>query len=197
MTKKNEVKSEDPVAEKKRKKTNARKVMGVIVLAAVAVLGYKLWENPKLLYQLRDVWAERKAEQTEYESRAFGKHPNERRSDNRQIVHRARHSLRHLLRRAHSNALREQLAKYQRQIRDNRDNRDLRRFIGITRRYSARALQESGKIVAQLRAGINTRQYAYQRNAYLNGRQETIRFIGQLQCSPRRAVSFFPIGSQT
>ena len=69
MTKKNEVKSEDPVAEKKRKKTNARKVMGVIVLAAVAVLGYKLWENPKLLYQLRDVWAERKAEQTEYAQR--------------------------------------------------------------------------------------------------------------------------------
>ena len=68
MSKKNEVTvetvAEEAVAPKfKKRKT---KIWFLVVIAAVAVLGYKLWENPKLLNQFRDMLANKQVEEDVY-----------------------------------------------------------------------------------------------------------------------------------
>lgn len=53
MTKKD---TEDKPKNKPTRHGTAKKISAVIVLAAVAVLGYKLWENPKLIYQFEELF---------------------------------------------------------------------------------------------------------------------------------------------
>lgn len=45
---------QNPVSKKVRRKAFRRPLLLMMVVAAGVVLGYKLWENPQILYQLRD-----------------------------------------------------------------------------------------------------------------------------------------------
>ena len=46
----------------------AKKVSALVVLAAVAILGYKLWENPKLIYQLKDMMTQAEQKEDVYQA---------------------------------------------------------------------------------------------------------------------------------
>ncbi len=68
MSKKNEAVTEtisEEVVAPKNKKRKA-KILSLVVVVAVAVLGYKLWENPQLLNQFKDMWANKKTEEDIY-----------------------------------------------------------------------------------------------------------------------------------
>ncbi len=71
MNKKNEAKNDNRLSARGRKKARIKQLSAAVVLIAAAVLGYKLWQNPKLLYQLKDIWAERQAKEDAY-ARQFG-----------------------------------------------------------------------------------------------------------------------------
>ncbi len=68
MSKKNEAAvetiAEEVVAPKLKKRKT--KIWSLVVIAAVAVLGYKLWENPKLLHQFKDMLANKQVEEDVY-----------------------------------------------------------------------------------------------------------------------------------
>ena len=66
MNKKNEAKNDNRLSARGRKKARIKQLSAAVVLIAAAVLGYKLWQNPKLLYQLKDIWAERQAKEDAY-----------------------------------------------------------------------------------------------------------------------------------
>ena len=53
---------------KTTKHGTAKKISALVVLAAVAILGYKLWENPKLLYQLRDMMTQAEQKEDVYQT---------------------------------------------------------------------------------------------------------------------------------
>lgn len=63
---KNEPKEESKA--KPARRGVAKKISALVVLAAVAVLGYKLWENPKLLYQLGDMIKQNEAKEDIYQT---------------------------------------------------------------------------------------------------------------------------------
>ena len=52
---KSEVKQENTVHVKAKRKAMAKPVLSIVVVAAVAVLGYKLWENPLLLQEAKEM----------------------------------------------------------------------------------------------------------------------------------------------
>lgn len=72
MSKKDEAKNDNQPSVKGSRKLKIKQISAAIVLIAAAVLGYKLWQNPQLLYQLRDIWTERQTKEDIYEQQLSG-----------------------------------------------------------------------------------------------------------------------------
>ena len=53
-------KKDKPIKNRVKRKASLRSFMSVVIVVAVGVLGYKLWENPKILYQMKD-WLKKDA----------------------------------------------------------------------------------------------------------------------------------------
>ena len=131
----------------------------------------------------------------EYKFGALRQQPHERRGDNGQHVHRARHKLGHRLRHAQSDALGHQLSEHNRQISHQHDDDGLCQHRSIGRRDAAR-LQQIRQVHGNLVAGINTGEDADERDANLHRGKKLVRIPRKVKGFLRRLAAFLGLGGQ-